>query len=365
MQLHYISKRDIRLKAAALFGDGTLMSWKSKREDVQEGARELAAAKSPRVIVATCPDYGNLGDQAIAYAERLYLTCHLPRPAVMFYGPLQNQWNALLTQVHPGDVICLQGGGSLGTLYECYENERLAVIDKFRRNRIVLFPHTFSYGESDYERRYLQHMRTVYNRHPNLHLIAREKMSYDRMREHFPNADVLLTPDIVLSLPSLPSPGNRQGLFLCLRGDKERKIGANGSDMISVAARRRFDLVVRTDTMHPSSPLSPEEGEAAVRDKIEELSRAQLVVTDRIHGMIFCALSGTPCIALDNSNGKVGQEYEWLKSLPYMHFARDVEEAAAMICDVDLEPGRFPADDFAPLFAPIAELLPGRRHGKV
>lgn len=364
--MSYVSKRDIRLKAVALFGDRTLMSWKARRGGAQEGARELAAAKSPRVIVATCPNYGNLGDQAIAYAERLYLTRCLPCPVVMLYGPLQNQWNALLTHVQPGDVICLQGGGSLGTLYECYENERLAVIDKFKRNRIILFPHTFSFGESEYEHRYIQHMRKVYNRHLDLHLIAREKMSYDRMREHFQNADVLLTPDIVLSLSFQASPGkDRQGVYLCLREDKERKMGADDSDIIIKAAGKRCDVVVRTDTMHPSNLLSPEEGEAAVRDKIAELSCAQLVVTDRIHGMIFCALSGTPCIALDNSNGKVGQEYEWLKGLPYMHFAHDAEEAAALIRKVELEPGRFPSEEFEPLFDSIAELLPGGRHGQV
>lgn len=362
----YISKCDIRLKAAELFGDGMLMSWKAKRSSLQEGARELAAKKPPRIIVATCPDYGNLGDQAIAYAERLYLTRHLSCPTVMLYGPLQRQWRALVAQVHPEDIICLQGGGSLGTLYECYENERLAIIDKFRRNKILLFPHTFSYGESDYEHRYLQHMRTVYNRHPDLHLIAREKMSYNRMRECFPNADIVLTPDIVLSLSPQTSEGSiRQGIYLCLREDKERKMGANGLDIINRAANKRFEVVIRTDTMYPSNFLTPEEGEAAVRAKIAELSRAQLVITDRIHGMIFCALSGTPCIALDNSNGKVGHEYEWLKGLSYMHFARDAEEAAVMIGGADIAPGCFPSEEFASLFDPITEILLGGCHGKV
>lgn len=356
----------MRLFAAELFGDGTLMSWKARKHDGQEGANEFAATKSPKVVVATCPDYGNLGDQAIAYAERLYLTTHTPCSTVMLYGPLQKQWKTLVAQVQPDDVICLQGGGSLGTLYECYENERLAIIDKFTHNKIVLLPHTFSYGDSEYEHRYLRHMRTVYSRHPDLHLIAREKMTYSRMKEHFSNTNVLLTPDIALSLPPLSYSNNdRHGLYLCLRNDGERKMDAHASDVIKNAANNRFDMVVQTDTMHSSNKLKPEEGEAAVRDKIAELARAQLVVTDRIHGMIFCALSGTPCIALDNSSGKVGQEYEWLKDLPYMHFAYDVREAVAMISEVDLEPGRFPAEDFAPLFDPIAELLPGGCHGQV
>lgn len=361
-----VSRRDIRLLLAALFGDGMLMSLKAGMQNEQEGTNELTVTKSPKIVLATCPDYGNLGDQAIAYAERLYLARHTSRPTVMLYGPLQKQWNMLLTHVHPGDVICLQGGGSLGTLYECYENERLAIIDKFKHNRIVLFPHTFSYGESAYEHRYLQHMRKIYGKHPDLHIVARESMSYDRMKRHFDTANVLLTPDIVLSLPPFSRANDeRKGLYLCLREDKERKMTASVSDAVNNAAHERCDTVVQIDTMHPSNKLSPKEGEAAVRAKIAELARARLVVTDRIHGMIFCALSGTPCIALDNSNGKVGQEYEWLKGLSYMHFAKDAEEAVAMVREVDLTPGVFPAEDFAPLFDPIAELLPGGSHGQV
>ena len=143
--------------------------------------------------------------------------------------------------------------------------------------------------------------------HPNLHLAARERMSLERMNKLFPKADALLTPDIVLSLPPIePSvPIQRHSLCLCLRADKERRIGPDVASAFARAAGNRFGEVFSTDTMHPSNFLSPEEGEAAVYDKIAELAQARLVVTDRIHGMIFCALSGTPCIALDNSNGKV------------------------------------------------------------
>ena len=41
---------------------------------------------------------------------------------------------------------------------------------------------------------------------------------------------------------------------------------------------------------------------------------SKLVITDRLHGMILCAITNTPCLALDNRNGKVSGVYEkWLK----------------------------------------------------
>lgn len=41
--------------------------------------------------------------------------------------------------------------------------------------------------------------------------------------------------------------------------------------------------------------------------------------------MIFCAITATPCIAMDNLSGKVKGVYEWLKDLPYINFIENVE----------------------------------------
>ena len=351
-------KRAMRLAIAEVAGDGMLMARRAKSCQGGDGMLLPDDGRASRVIVVTCPDYGNLGDHAIAYAERMFLQSHVARPVTMLYGPLERQWRALVEQVRRDDIICLQGGGSMGTLYECYENERLALIVKFRDNRIVLFPQTFSYGHGPYDRRYVRHMEKVYGEHRDLHIVARERMSLERMRRHFPKADVLLTPDIVLSLPPFDTyPGDREGLCLCLRSDKERRIDVDAIDRLAAAARGRYSRVVRTDTMHQKNLLVPNEGEQAVREKMAELARAELVVTDRIHGMIFCALTGTPCIALDNSNGKVREEYGWLAELPYLVYAKDVDEAAELVRHAALHPGRYPAEDFEPLFRPLAELF--------
>lgn len=351
-------KQDLRLLVSGCIGDAGLMETKCFLRN--EGSEEIEmSGPTRRVIVIGCPDYNNLGDHAIALAQRKFIQSRLGFAPVMLYGPIERYWKTLRQVVREGDVLCLQGGGNMGTLYEIYENERLAVIDGFRENRIIAFPQTISYGDSAHERRYMEHVKRTYNRHPDLHLVARERMSLERMRGLFPKVDVLLTPDIVLSLPPFepPTPTERGGLCLCLRADKERRIGSDVASVFARAAGKRFGKVSSTDTMHPGNFLSSEEGETAVHDKIAELAQAQLVVTDRIHGMIFCALSGTPCIALDNSNGKVGQEYEWLKSLPYIRFARSVDEATEMLEAEVPEPGRFPSEEFSPLFDTLAEAL--------
>lgn len=357
MTYHYI-KKDIRLALASLLGDARLLDISSQHRNDANVVIDRKRSTS-RVHIIGCPDYGNLGDHAIALAERRFIESRIGLEPNMFYGPISLYWDILNHEIQEGDVICLQGGGNMGTLYESYENERLSIIDRFNRNRIVLFPQTISYGYSAHERRYIKHVSKVYERHPDLHLVARERMSLERMRALFPSADITLTPDIVLSLLSFDGMDGveREGLCLCLRTDKERKLHEGVAEAFTDAAHGRFGAPFRTDTMHSSDMLSPGEGETAVVEKIIELSKAKLVVTDRIHGMIFCALSGTPCISLDNSNGKVGQEYEWLKHLPYMRFARSVDEAINMLKVDAPEPGRFPSEDFSPLFDPLTEAL--------
>ena len=43
-----------------------------------------------------------------------------------------------------------------------------------------------------------------------------------------------------------------------------------------------------------------ENREQLLKQKIEEFQSAELVITDRLHGMIFSVITGTPCIAFDN-----------------------------------------------------------------
>lgn len=63
-----------------------------------------------------------------------------------------------------------------------------------------------------------------------------------------------------------------------------------------------------------------------LQKKWNEFSSVQLVVTDRLHGMVFSAITGTPCIALDNISHKVYGAYQWLSYLPYLRFCSSIDE---------------------------------------
>jgi pyruvyl transferase EpsI len=63
-----------------------------------------------------------------------------------------------------------------------------------------------------------------------------------------------------------------------------------------------------------------------IRTKCSEIAGAKIFITDRLHGMIFAALTGTPCIIFHNYNQKIKGVYEWIRELPYIRLINDVSE---------------------------------------
>ena len=86
-----------------------------------------------------------------------------------------------------------------------------------------------------------------------------------------------------------------------------------------------------TDTYVPYSiPYESERKE--VQNKLLEISHAKLVITDRLHGMIYSVITGTPVIAMDNISGKVGQAYtQWLVDFNFVKFVSSLEQVKELV----------------------------------
>lgn len=323
------------------------------------GEQFEATAGAPRSILTCCPYHGNIGDQAIALAERKMLGI-IQRPVLSFGGDTTDLLLCLQRYASQEDTIYLHGGGNMGTLYRNEEERRLRLISARRNNRIVLFPQTMSYGDSADDRRFLRHTQRVYGAHPDLHLFAREQVTYERMKAAYPNNDVRLVPDIVLSVSGEDNAdfASRRGILLCMRNDVEQVLGNDSHRLLEELAQNLGMDWRYTDTTVQRYPILRQEGEQLVYGKWDEFRSARLVITDRLHGMIFSAVTGTPCVALNNSNGKVGYEYEWLKDVPYVAFASAVDEVPQLAQQVlQVSDPKFPSDWFAKQFAPLTSLI--------
>lgn len=355
---------DWKYLAKELIGDGRyklIRNAKTVRAGYEQYADEFRRHPSPRNIILCYPQHNNIGDHAIGYAETRILG-EQDKELLVFGGDMTKILSCLREFVTPDDVIYLHGGGNMGSLYAWEEQYRCDIISLTHRNKVIMFPQTISYDDDERSQRLLRHTQVVYGRHPNLHLFARERTSYERMRRYYPNNDVQLVPDIVLSLSGQDTAdfSQRHGVLLCMRNDVEKVTSNDAAQRIEQAAQSTGEPVRYTDTTVPDdmSVFTQEKGERLVLEKFEEFRNARLVITDRLHGMIFSAVTGTPCIALNNSNGKVGMEYYWLRDLPYISFIERAEDIDAVLPQLmGIQGTRFPSEEFAPKFQPLWNLI--------
>lgn len=267
-------------------------------------------------FVFMVPDLGNLGDLAIGIAQRAFLERQLPEYAIVEipHGLTYEAAREVAKCMTEDDVVFLTGGGNLGTIYPEAELQRRFLIRKFTRARIIIFPQSVFFEPTHSGSRCLEQSMRIYNQHPRLTLIARDKPSFDLMNASFPASRILLWPDIVLLLPPMQaSLGRKARITLSIRRDSESGLDTGQTAAIErLAATKGMELIFR-DTNIDNLHHTLADRHLPVRDIWNTYGESRLVITDRLHGVIFCAITGTPCIALNNNNSKVKNLIEtWL-----------------------------------------------------
>ncbi|WP_407401154.1 polysaccharide pyruvyl transferase family protein [Sodaliphilus sp.] len=275
-----------------------------------------------KVFVFLAADYGNLGDVAITYAQEKLLKEKYPDYEIMDV-PISKTLSLLRPIkkiVTPDDIITITGGGNMGEMYGDIELLRLMVIRMFPKNKVVVFPLTTDYsGVKTYLLRLAKH---TYCNHRNLTMLAREEVSYNRMCELFPKVNVKLTPDVVMTLDERRK-SQRNGVVFCIRNDKEKSKHSLKAEELRKEATKIGLPIMDYDTHIEKEHMSLDVRKDEL-DKIWNIfSSSQLVVTDRLHGMIFAYITGTPAIVFPNSNFKVEKCYEWIKDCGYIQFCKE------------------------------------------
>lgn len=275
------------------------------------------AASGRRVILTATPEHGNTGDHAIVYAERqLFDRCGLAGNIVEIPDSVYRKyWERIRRLVRPQDLIVIDGGGNMGTLWTNEDDKIADIIFRFRENKILVFPQTCYYGEIQEPR--LKRNREVYAAAPGLVLSFRDKESYDFAKNHFPDSRCAYQPDIVLAVRGAEGKKERDGVLLCFRKDREKVIDGKIIDGIKCFLENKKIPYAETDTV-VDQKVSAKNRNVVLHSKWAEWGRAGLVVTDRLHGMVFAAITGTPCIAVDNVSRKVSGVSAWVKDLPYI-----------------------------------------------
>jgi len=299
----------------------------SEYKNIKNRLGKIHLSKKKAIIFIATPSHGNLGDQAIVYSQYIFFEelgfkdqiCEVNE---YLYDLYQKK---IKRKVQKDDLIVIDGGGNIGTLWMVPENRILNIVMRFSENPILVFPQSAYFIDNVYGKNELHKVERIFNRHPNLHLMLRDKRSYNLMSEYI-SKNIYLLPDIVLYNKQIKFEDvERKYILTISRKDHE---GQSAEQILCMAKTLQSTLklpIRETDNVIEHN-IYPENKRNELFAQFKTISDAKVLITDRLHGMIFAVITNTPCIVFDNINKKISGVYkEWLKDVGNIYMINSME----------------------------------------
>lgn len=305
------------------------------------------------VFLVYTPIHENLGDHAIALAEMAILD----ELGISYTEITQPEIHKLkefgLLRLFNNTKVFINGGGNLGTLWFDVEKDFRDIMLAAPNADILIFPSTIYYENTDFGRSEFERSKEIYNNHKSLSLYAREKFSYEIMHNAYNN--VKLIPDMVFSLNKCKPNPLRDGAILCLRNDLEKTLSKEEDLLIYNQVHQIFGDKITTTDMCVGHNVSVANRETELNQKFELFRNAELVITDRLHCMIFCVITGTPCIVVNSKSPKVIGCYEWVKDFECIKFADNLSDIIDLYNSIPKKEFNYDNSKFMPLYETLKE----------
>ncbi len=318
----------------------------------------LAEIVPPNVPVALLdfPWHSNPGDAAIWKGETLALSTLGHR--IAYTANQSNFEQNRLARLLPEDgVVLLHGGGNFGDLWPNIHAQRESIIHNLRDRTIVQLPQTVHFDNRAAGDTSLTRLAT----HPNLTVMARDRRSLDRLLEA--GISARLSRDATSALwPTLPithqSAGSDRLLFL-LRSDRERRhpipsnlipeardwpdlgLTLDVTDLHTRVVNRGLTFIDRTQQR--SGRALPASCRARITQQRLQTNRLidaatqvitthDLIVTDRLHAMLFGLAYGRPVVVIDSGYGKLDSYIDtFLNEEPLLHHLSSFDQLSATL----------------------------------
>lgn len=267
-----------------------------------------------KYFLLNTPNHGNMGDQAIAIAEEKILKDNnIP---FMEFNHNECVFGKRIIDhiIKPKDVILIQGGGYIGDLWMEDQNVFLDIVSTHYKNKIVVFPTSIFFDDKNNIIEFKEKIKKC----KDITIFIREKKSLERMKSYNLIEFCKYVPDIVTYLEYQPLNLKRENkVVLCLRDDKEKVIGTEEEKVIIDYLQQKGYEIRKIDTVISES-VNNKTRNKKLNELLQNFLTAKFVITDRLHGMLFSTITGTPCISLDNISKKVSATYKWLEYLGYI-----------------------------------------------
>lgn len=308
------------------------------------------------VWILGVPEYNNLGDCAIGYATIQYIEDHFH--GFDIFTVTENQiryhWPEIRDSIKKTDMLVLQGGGNITDIYTQQQKLRHKILTDLPHQRTVIMPSTVYFSQSKKGSKEKEKTRKLFAGCSHLLLLCRESYTDAWVEKNFANVRKLLIPDIAFYL-KYPFGQKRNGILFLVRNDVEQSWALDNLQELKRCCLKLSKDIVFSDTVI-DHPVSVKNYRLEIFKKLDEIASRELVITDRLHGVIFCAITNTPCISIDNFNYKIKGICRWLQECPFIMYAADIDEFYDRIQSVNLNKGKDAGED--PLAA-IREKISG------
>ncbi len=300
--------------------------------------RDIRKNTSAKALLLLTPLHGNLGDQALAIADFNFLKrCGITSDEVLEIPTaiVEGVSNSQIRKIVGNRIIFVQAGGFIGNTWMNEERQVQRCLKICSKNTIIILPQTITFtsdkeGESDKRK-----MKKILDRCQDITICVREMQSVKEAYELGCMNKVLVMPDMVIGfMPEIAKSISRKNECLfCMRQDREKSVSDNFVKNVEEEISRLGLKIKYTNTL-TEGYVYPEEREQVVNEKLIEFSSVKLVITDRLHGMLFAAITSTPCLFFDNLNHKVSNVYDWINVLKYIKPIESLNSVKKDIKDV-------------------------------
>ena len=263
-----------------------------------------------RIFLIGTSEHSNIGDAAIAVGEKEFIKQYFSEYELIEipFDQITFQYDIMISLIGSDDLIFLQGGGNLGSRYPAEEDIRRKIITSFPQNQIVIMPQTIYFEQDDAGEKELNISKTIYNSHDNLLLLTRGNESSIFAQKHFTNVRNLCVPDMALMIDRNYGL-NRNGILLCIRdlGDESGLTDTAYNEVIQIV-KLIDDNAEITNNLYrgvSDSKIYSFAREQIVEQELRRFASHKVVVTDRLHGLIFALITHTPCVVISSYNYKI------------------------------------------------------------
>lgn len=277
-----------------------------------------------RIVLIGSPEHDNLGDHAISVAECKFIKEKLPEFCLIEITNNSYRYASkyLKKFINKNDIIMLTGGGLMGSLWPEEEKMITDILESFCENRIVIMPQTVFFSDDDYGIHEAQKLKDAIERCRRLYIFCRDMKSCNLFEDM--DITAYCMPDMALYLKYDDNNERHDYIGVCFRNDKECCLEKNVKKYV-LEELSRIGEIKNLSTIAPHH-IQVADRETELKHILDEISCCKLLLTDRLHAMLFAVITKTPCIAFDNLSNKVSGVYNWISDCNFIYCVKNKQE---------------------------------------